>query len=79
MKPTKLAWDIWQSFSAPTGKQQEAYARLLHTLAAASVIGEVTVIFAEGAMTSTAIFRVAGLTVSGVTCFVMGALLLRGA
>jgi hypothetical protein len=78
VKRVELLSDMQQAFSAPTRKQQEAYARLLHTLAAASLIGEVTVIFAEGMMTSTALFRIAGLTVSGVTCFIMGALLLKG-
>jgi hypothetical protein len=46
VKRVELLSDIQQAFSAPTRKQQEAYARLL--------------------------------TVSGVTCFIVGALLLKG-
>jgi len=79
VRPVDLLSEIRQAFSAPTFRQQEAYARFLHTLAAASVIGEATLIFAEGAVTSTAFGRIVGLTISGVTCFVAGALLSRGA
>ena len=79
MKRTRLLAEIRQAFSAPTVKQCEAYARFLHTLAAASVIGEATLIFAEGAATFTSIGRLVGLTISGVLCFEAGALLSRGA
>jgi hypothetical protein len=64
-----LLAEIRQAFSAPTVKQCEAYARFLHTLAAASVIGEATLIFAEGAATFTSIGRLVGLTMGGVLCF----------
>ena len=79
MNRFEMLSQIRQAFSAPTFKQQEAYARFLHTLAAASVIGEATLIFAEGAATWSAIGRIAGLIISGVRCFVAGALLARGA
>jgi hypothetical protein len=61
----------------PTVKQKEAYGRFAHTLAAAAVIGEVTLIFAEGAPWAS-VWRIVGLALSGVTCFVGGALLSKG-
>jgi len=75
----ELFSQIRQAFSAPTYRQQEAYARFLHTLAAASIIGEATLLFADGTVSVTTIGRIVGLTISGVICFVGGALLARGA
>ena len=78
MNRPELYSEIRQALSAPTVKQREAYARFLHTLAAATVIGEATLIFAEGATTLIGAWRIMGLTISGVTCFMGGALLSRG-
>ena len=78
MNSSGLSSEIRQAFKAPTAKQKDAYARFLHTLAAAAVIGEATLIFAEGAVTWTAIGRIVGLTISGILCFIAGALLARG-
>ena len=64
MKRPELFSEIRQAFTAPTIKQQEVYARFLHTLAAASVIGEATLIFAEGSVTLIAAVRIMGLTIS---------------
>ena len=78
MNRVELFLQIRQAFSAPTYRQQEAYARFLHTLAAASVIGEATLLFADGTVTATTVGRIVGLTISGVICFAGGALLARG-
>jgi len=73
----ELLAELRAAFVAPTLKQREAYGRFAHTLAAASVIGAVTIMFTEdGAWSTTA--RVTGLIVAGVTCFLTGALLSKG-
>ena len=78
MRRPELFSEIRQAFTAPTIKQQEVYARFLHTLAAASVVGEATLIFTEGSVTLIAAVRIMGLTITGVVCFMAGALLSRG-
>jgi hypothetical protein len=78
MNRSELLREIREAFSVPTGKQREAYARFLHTLAAASVIGEATLIFAETPIAAITVRPTLALTVSGVLCFLAGALLARG-
>jgi hypothetical protein len=65
-----------RGFTAPTVRQREAYARFAHTLAAASVIGVVTIAFAQDSMTMAVLWRVIGLATTGVACFSVGILLL---
>jgi hypothetical protein len=62
----------------PTRRQKEAYARFSHTLAAAAVIGAITLLFAEAVLTTVLLFRMAGLATGAVVCFVVGVLLLEG-
>jgi hypothetical protein len=61
----------------PTVKLKDAYGRFARTLAAAAVIGEVTLVFAENAAWASA-WRVIALALRGVTCFIGGALLSKG-
>ena len=75
---SELLREIREAFSVPTVKQREAYARFLRTLAAAAVVGEPTLIFADWPLTAIAVGRIVGLTISGVLCFLAGALLARG-
>jgi hypothetical protein len=65
------------AFATPTVKQKEAYGRFAHTLAAAAVIGAVTIIFSEGGAWPSA-GRVIGLMSTGVICFLTGTLLSKG-
>jgi hypothetical protein len=72
-----LRLHVVAAFRTPSSKQIEAYARFLHTLAAAAVIGAITLVFAEGGITWSLLWRLIGLVVSGVTCFLMGAAMLE--
>ena len=63
---------------SPNARQTEAYARFTHTLAAAAIIGAITLVFAEDGVTWLSFWRFVALLVSGVTCFLMGAVMLRG-
>ena len=78
MSLARLARRLQVAFTAPTLKQKEAYGRFAHTLAAAAVIGAITIVFAEGRVTSDIAWRIAGLAVSGVICFGAGVLLVEG-
>jgi hypothetical protein len=69
--------DIAEAFRSPSGKQKEAYARFAHTLAAASLIGAVTLLFAEAPSTWGALWRIAGLAAFGVLSFLGGSVLLK--
>jgi hypothetical protein len=62
----------------PTQRQKEAYARFSHTLAAAAIIGAITLLFAEAVLTAVLIFRMTGLVIGGVVCFAVGVLLVEG-
>jgi hypothetical protein len=69
--------DIAEAFRSPSGKQTEAYARFAHTLAAAALIGAVTLLFAEAPSTWGSFWRLLGLMVFGVLSFLGGAVLLK--
>ena len=77
MKFSPLVAALRAAFARPTLKQKEAYGRFAHTLAAAAVIGQATILFADNAALASA-WRITGLAVGGVICFVAGALLTRG-
>ncbi len=49
----------------------------MHTLAAAAVIGAITLVFAEGAISSALVYRMTGLVIGAVVCFAGGVLLLE--
>jgi hypothetical protein len=69
---------LLRAFAAPTLRQKEAYGRFAHTLAAAAVIGAITILFAEGAVIHAYLWRLAGLAISAVICFVGGVLAMEG-
>jgi uncharacterized membrane-anchored protein YjiN (DUF445 family) len=46
-----LLSQVLAAFLSPKPRQTEAYARFMHTLAAAAIIGAVTIVFAEGGVT----------------------------
>lgn len=73
-----VPWRLRRAFTAPTAKQKEAYGRFAHVLAAAAVIGAVTIVFGEGGMNSQIVWRIVGLAISAVICFVGGVLVLEG-
>ena len=77
MSRVELLAELRAAFVAPTVKQREAYGRFAHTLAAASVIGAVTIVSTEGG-TWSSMGRVTVLIVAGVTCFLTGAMLSKG-
>lgn len=72
---------IWprlaKALTDPTQRQKEAYARFMHTLAAAAVIGAITLLFTEGAISSALVYRMTGLVIGAVVCFAGGVLLLE--
>ena len=78
MRLNALRKEIAAVFHHPSVRQKEAYARFAHTLAAASVIGAITLAFAEGSATWAWFWKTYGLAVIGVTLFVAGAVLLKG-
>ena len=61
----KLELEIRRAFVAPTVKQKEAYGRFAHTLAAAAIIGDVTIIFGDWIVVPMSAWRVVGLTFYG--------------
>jgi hypothetical protein len=73
-----LRLDIAEAFRSPSGKQKEAYARFAHTLAAASLIGAVTLLFAHTPSSWGALWRITGLAAFAVLSFLGGAVLLKG-
>jgi hypothetical protein len=64
-----------RAFLTPTTKQQEAYGRLLHNLAAACLIADTSILFTENPF---GVRHIIALLVIGVLCFLMGALLCEG-
>jgi hypothetical protein len=74
----RLKAEIAAAFGSPTRSQEEAFGRFAHTLAAAAVIGAITVLFSESGFTWATFWRLFGLALSGVTLFLGGALLLKG-
>lgn len=67
-----------QAVQNPTLKQKEAYGRFFHTLAAAGIIGCVSVLFTESQVTWYGAWRIIGLFASAVACFAAGAMLSKG-
>ena len=49
-----------------------------HTLAAAAIIGDVTIIFGDWIVVAMSAWRVVGLTFTGVICFLSGSMLAKG-
>ena len=78
MKSRELRMALVAAFRRPTHRQKEAYGRFAHTLAAAAVIGAVTVLFSEMRFSFGGTMRLAGLILSGLVCFAVGAILNKG-
>jgi hypothetical protein len=78
VKIARLQTEIAAAFGSPTFRQKEAYARFAHTLAAASLIGAITIMFSEGGFVWASFWRLLGLGLTGVILFLGGALLLKG-
>jgi hypothetical protein len=78
VKVVKVILEIRQAFVAPTVNQKEAYGRFAHTLAAAAIIGDVTIIFGDWIVVPLSAWRVVGLTFTGVICFFSGSMLATG-
>ena len=72
---SRFAVAFRNAFVAPSGKQREAYARFLHNLAAACLIGGTSIVFTENRY---GIAHVIALLTLGVVCFVSGAVFCRG-
>jgi hypothetical protein len=64
-----------RAFVDPTTKQQEAYGRFAHNLAAACLIAAASIIFTENPYGAV---HLVALIVIGVICFLLGALLCEG-
>ena len=78
MKTRELRMALVDAFRRPTHRQKEAYGRFAHTLAAAAVIGAATVLFSETRFSFGGTMRLAGLILSGLVCFAVGAVLNKG-
>ena len=78
MRGDSLRKEITDAFRNPTGKQREAYKRFAHTLAAASIIGAVTLLFSESVASPAWLGRIIGLALAGVIWLLCGAVLLKG-
>ena len=63
------------AFATPSPKQWEAYGRFAHNLAAACVIGGISILFTESRYGLGHVFALLG---TGVVCFVTGAIFSRG-
>ena len=75
---SKLRRELGSAFRTPTGKQKEAYGRFCHTLAAAAVVGLVTVVHMDNHLTAFIAERAIALVFSAVVLFVIGAALSKG-
>ncbi|AOY97601.1 hypothetical protein BKK79_37340 (plasmid) [Cupriavidus sp. USMAA2-4] len=74
----KLLRGIRSALAAPNSKQLEAAGRLLHTLAAASMIGSFTLAFGSGISSLADLGRCGGLLAWGVVLFLLGLLGFQG-
>ena len=68
---------IGDAFKRPTQKQKEAYARYLHTISAAGLIGFVTLPFTDAGKTDGLGLRLAVLAFSALITFIIGAILAK--
>jgi uncharacterized membrane protein YgdD (TMEM256/DUF423 family) len=66
---------LYAAFVTTSSKQLEAYGRFAHNLAAACVIGAISIIFTENRY---GLGHAIALLAAGVSCFVFGALYSRG-
>ena len=78
MKSSQLRLALVAAFRRPTLRQKEAYGRFAHTLAAAAVIGAVTILFSEIRFSFGGTIRLTGLILCGLICFAIGAILNKG-
>ena len=78
MRTGQLRSALAAAFRSPTLKQKEAYGRFAHTLAAAAVIGAVTILFSEMRFSFGGATRLAGLILCGLICFAIGAIPNKG-
>lgn len=62
----------------PTQKQVDSYGKLLHTLAAASLVGCVTVTWTTQTWSLYNVSQAAGLFLAAVVAFFLGAILSKG-
>ena len=77
MNSAHLPATLRDAFERPTLKQKEDYGRFAHNLAAAAIIGAVTVLFFSDASLVGAL-RITGLMLSALICFALGAVLTKG-
>ena len=59
---------------SPTARQKEAHARYCHTISAAGLIGGVTLLFSESALTMFSVVRATAMLVVAVVLFISGML-----
>ena len=78
----RLGWLVDASknaFTRPAPKQKEAYGRFCHTLAAAALIGGVTVALTEDLFTLSLLFRTLIAFIMAFILFLVGAVFLEDA
>jgi hypothetical protein len=80
MSAIRTFWlECVSALRTPTQKQVDSYGKLLHTLAAASLVGCVTVTWTtSGPWSLYNVGQVAGLLLAAVIAFFLGAILLKG-
>lgn len=69
---------IVDAFKRPTQKQKEAYARYLHTISAAGLIGFATLPFTDAGKAEGLGVKLAALAFSTLITFIVGAILAKG-
>lgn len=78
MRSGQLRLALAAAFRRPTLEQKEAYGRFAHTLAAANLIGGVTLYFSDTQEASMLAYRLAMMLGLGVILFCVGAVFAKG-
>jgi hypothetical protein len=69
---------VLDAFKRPTQKQKEAYARYLHTISAAGLIGFATLPFTDAGKAEGLGWKLIALAFSTLITFIVGAILSKG-
>jgi hypothetical protein len=69
---------VIEAFKKPTQKQKEAYARYLHTISAAGLIGFATLPFTDAGKAEGLELKLVALAFSTLITFIVGAILSKG-
>lgn len=77
-KLQKIGQELKDAVATPTGKQKEAYGRFCHTMAAAAIIGLITVVHLDSVASWYIVSRAFALGICAIVLFIVGAALSKG-